>query len=202
MDQTQTADIVFETAEIGNWHYMVYGMGLPPTKFDAKQVSVGLNKDLSSVIHFKNPFKDPIKVRLYMEPQDTASKECLRLLLKGNREEGVQSIAGLSVTQIPFAFSPREIRCYNADIVVFMNDKIQWRYPILGITESFSQGVLQTFKTKSRQLLTTDFEVGLQGVSGLEGSSPHSNRTNDHSDPDNTFTYELRNIPEQYVLLV
>ena len=31
-----------------------------------------------------------------------------------------------------------------------MNDRIQWKYPIEGLTEAFSQGILQTLKTKCR----------------------------------------------------
>lgn len=59
LDIIEQSDIIF-TSPIGKWHYLVFGSGLPPTKFPATTVSIGLNKDYSSVIHFKNPFKEPI----------------------------------------------------------------------------------------------------------------------------------------------
>lgn len=50
-----------------------------------------------------------------------------------------------------------------------MNDKISWKYPILGITESYSSGVLKIFKTKCRQPLESDLEINLPGISHLHG---------------------------------
>ena len=37
---------------------MCFGKGLPPTKFETKQITVGLNRDYTSIITFRNPFKD------------------------------------------------------------------------------------------------------------------------------------------------
>lgn len=44
----------------------------------------------------------------------------------------------MNVVQIPFSFVPREINCYECVVVVSMNEKIEWRYPIRGVTESIS----------------------------------------------------------------
>lgn len=60
LDATQTAEIRFITENIGRWEYLAFGMGIPPTTFEPKIVTIGLNKEFSSVILFKNPFKDPI----------------------------------------------------------------------------------------------------------------------------------------------
>ena len=60
LEQSQSSDVIFEAEDIGKWHYLCFGIGIPPTEFEGKHVSVGINKDVSSVIHFKNPFKDPI----------------------------------------------------------------------------------------------------------------------------------------------
>ena len=46
-------------------------------------------------------------------------------------------------------------------MVVAMNEKIQWRYPIIGITESFAAGTLKSFKTKCRQQTEAEFDVRL-----------------------------------------
>lgn len=65
LDATQTSDIRFQTESIGRWDYLAFGIGTPPTQFEPKIVTIGLNKDFSSVILFKNPFKDPIQVIHY-----------------------------------------------------------------------------------------------------------------------------------------
>lgn len=64
----ESSDIIFNSS-IGKWHYLVFGQGLPPTKFPITTVSVGLNKDYSSVVHFKNPFKEAIHVMVSMEKE-------------------------------------------------------------------------------------------------------------------------------------
>lgn len=67
LDVTETGEITFSTNEIGKWKYLVFGVGIPPTKFETRVVSVGLNKDYSSTIHFKNPFKEAISVTILMD---------------------------------------------------------------------------------------------------------------------------------------
>lgn len=54
------------TGEIGKWRYTVYGMGVPPTISEKKEISVSINKDFSTTIAFKNPFKEQIQVQVYM----------------------------------------------------------------------------------------------------------------------------------------
>jgi hypothetical protein len=39
---------------------MVFGMGIAPTAYPERIITVGLNKDHSEMINFKNPFKDTI----------------------------------------------------------------------------------------------------------------------------------------------
>jgi hypothetical protein len=46
-------------------------MGIPPTEFEPKRISIDLNKDISSVIHFKNPFKDPINIKIFLDVKDS-----------------------------------------------------------------------------------------------------------------------------------
>jgi hypothetical protein len=87
MDQTQTSDILFESEEIGKWHFLCFGMGIPPTEFEPKRISIDLNKDISSVIHFKNPFKDPINIKIFLDVKDSEVYDVLKLLMKNSKEE-------------------------------------------------------------------------------------------------------------------
>jgi|APCry1669189034_1035192.scaffolds.fasta_scaffold591612_1 hypothetical protein len=39
---------------------MVFGMGIAPTPYPDRIITVALNKDFSEMINFKNPFRDII----------------------------------------------------------------------------------------------------------------------------------------------
>lgn len=62
-------------------------MGIPPTEFEPKRISIDLNKDISSVIHFKNPFKDPINIKIFLDVKDSEVYDVLKLLMKNAKEE-------------------------------------------------------------------------------------------------------------------
>ncbi|KAL4497051.1 hypothetical protein ABPG72_002207 [Tetrahymena utriculariae] len=182
LDSTQTSEIKFQTETIGRWDYLAFGMGIPPTQFEPKIVTIGLNKDFSSVILFKNPFKDQIQVNILLESEDDSVKDVLQLLTKKSGKDDNIYVPGLGVIQIPFSFTPREIRCYECKIIVSMNDKIQWKYPIQAITESYSTGILSTFKTKCRVFYENEFKIQLPGITDVFGER-------------DTFEYEIKNLP-------
>ena len=87
LDATESGEIVFHTNELGKWRYLTFGIGIPPTKFEPIVVSVGLNKDYSSTIHFKNPFKENINVYVTMESEGQ-SQEVFKLLTKSKKGGG------------------------------------------------------------------------------------------------------------------
>ena len=145
LDIIEQGEISFETAEIGRWQYLLYGQGTPPTKFEPINVSIGLNKDYSTVVHFKNPFKEQILVNINLEAMGP-NEEVFKLLMKKGKNNDKISVPGMNVLQIPFSFVPREITCYYCEIVVSMNEKISWRFPVKGVTESVSNQTLFSFK--------------------------------------------------------
>lgn len=58
-------------------------MGVAPTAYEPKVVTIALNKDFSSVINFKNPFRDSILVKIYLEfPLGDDNKDIIKLLGK------------------------------------------------------------------------------------------------------------------------
>ena len=62
LENTESAIVTFETEEIGSWNFMLFGLGIPPTKFPVKKLSGSLGKDCTGTINFKNPFKQAISV--------------------------------------------------------------------------------------------------------------------------------------------
>lgn len=98
LDLTENGEIIFFSQELGKWRYLVFGIGIPPTKFPERVVSVGLNKDFSSTIHFKNPFKEVINITIHMET-DEDSKEVFKLLTKSkkNDSKSVLTVPGMNI---------------------------------------------------------------------------------------------------------
>ena len=45
---------------------MAFGMGILPTKIETINIIGALNKQVTSVIRFKNPFKDSIVVLIHL----------------------------------------------------------------------------------------------------------------------------------------
>ena len=82
LENTESGIINFETDEIGCWNFMVFGVGIPPTKFPVKKISGSLKKDCTGSVSFRNPFKDSINVNLAMECRDEKSKQVFELLTK------------------------------------------------------------------------------------------------------------------------
>ncbi|EWS70940.1 flagellar associated protein, putative (macronuclear) [Tetrahymena thermophila SB210] len=196
LEQAESAEISIITGEIGKWRYSVYGMGIPPTKFEKREISVSINKDFSTSIQFKNPFKEQIQIQVYMIAENQ-NKEVFKLLLKGKKIPGKQDgeerylmqVGGLQVLMIPFSFIPREITKYYCEIVLAMNDKIEWRYPIEGITQCTQSTVIQNFKCQCRDSLEEDFSIQLPGIQSIMGK-------------DDTFSFEIRCLEEEYSNLV
>lgn len=73
-------------------------------------------------------------------------------------------VQGLRAIQIPFSFTPKEIAEFKAEIIIYMNEKIQWKYPIVGITESSATKNTFHFKTKAREAYTTELRIVLPGL--------------------------------------
>jgi len=148
--------VIFETGEIGNWKFLLFGSGDPPTPF-AEQVLMGsLHKEDSGLVNFANPFRSQIMVSLNIK-RDEFSTDVIEIISKKNNQKiAVQPNSNL---QIPFTFYPKEIREYKADIIVELNDKIQWTYPVRIVTESKSVNVDFIFSTTSRKRLEKDIEL-------------------------------------------
>jgi len=183
LDIMDTCEVTFETDDIGSWKYLAFGQGIPPTKFETQIISGALNRDVSATINFKNPFKESINIYIDIEGSDE-SLDVFKILLKKFR----MSVAGLNIVQIPISFLPKNINDYYAELVVAMNEKIKWRYPIKGVTESFSNASDFYVKTKCRTKLEKVLKINLAG--------------NPSINPDDTYTVEITNVPKDYEKLI
>ncbi len=138
-----------------------------------------MNRDVSSIINFKNPFKDPITIHVELVGGEEEQK-VFKLLLKKYK----LGVNGLSHMQIPVSFLPRNINDYHAEVLVMMNEKIKWRYPIKGVTESYSNSSDFSLRTKCRVKVEQELVISLPGNQAIN--------------PEDTYSIELANIPKEY----
>jgi len=99
LEAVEAATITFENLSIGKWEFQVEGKGLLPTIMEPQPISTAVGNNTSSMLSFKNPFKEPSNVQVHMETDDP---KIFSLLLKRNKF----SIGPLGILQIPYSFSP------------------------------------------------------------------------------------------------
>ncbi|EGR27619.1 hypothetical protein IMG5_193180 [Ichthyophthirius multifiliis] len=200
----ESAEIIISTKNIGKWQYLVFGQGIPPTKFEPLLVSIGINKYFSSTVHFKNPFKDTINVNVSLEAKDE-SQNVFKLIQKTKKNQKQLTVAGMNIAQIPFSFIPREINTYECEIIVSMNEKIEWRFPIIGITENVINQVIHHFKTQCRESCEEELKITLPSViykQMLFYFILFQKQINQQVNQSDIFDYELDGIPPEQNKLV
>jgi len=111
---------------------------------------------------------------------DEKSKQVFEVLMHKKKV----TIEPLCYLNIPFSFIPKEISDYHADIVVMMNEKLSWKYPVLGITEATSTTVDHSFKTASRVVTEKEIRFSLPGITDIV--------------PGETFVHELNVFTKEF----
>ena len=162
LEKQDSAVLVFDSKEVGSWTFKMLGMGIPPTKYPQTAISGSLGKQSTNSVSFKNPFREPISVSLQLET-DEASKEIFELVMKKSK----LNIAAQQTIDINYNFFPREITDYSAELVVQMNDKVAWRYPIAAYTESVNNDRDIRFITKCHEKLEKREVFELPGITNI-----------------------------------
>lgn len=99
----ETSDITFQSEDIGNWEFQVYGEGKAPKDYDLQSISSSLNKDMSGHVRFRNPFKQEITVTVKLVGEDD-DLEAFDLLLQKKKGIKIKAFAAL---EVPFGFRPK-----------------------------------------------------------------------------------------------
>lgn len=169
IDVQTNVELTFLTESMGSWRFLAFGKGLYPTAYETKEYILELQKDASGVVIFKNPFKVPITVSIKIETQSPADDAAFSLINKKNK---VTLPPGTNV-QIPISFYASEIRDYNCTVVLHLNEKINWRFPIKLITESKTKAVELNILTECRKKVDKDFVIHLPGLSTIDAKEPY-----------------------------
>lgn len=105
-----------------------------------------------------------IIVSVTLEQEVTEGEpEAFQLLLKKNK---VPLSAGTNI-QIPISFYPAEINEYRCKLVIRLNEKIAWVYPIRVVTEATMPQKEMLIQTVCRKKVEKRFTVDLPGISSL-----------------------------------
>ena len=62
LEVVESGNIVFSHPVVGQWEFNVEGTGLVPTLMEPQPISTSVGNAISSMLCFKNPFKEPATV--------------------------------------------------------------------------------------------------------------------------------------------
>jgi len=114
LDIVESGSILFDNPHIGKWEYNVAGKGLLPTMMEPQPISTAVGNNTSSMLTFKNPFREPSTVNVHLEAEDN---KIFSLLLKRNKF----NIGPLAILQIPYSFNPQTMTESKATIIISMS---------------------------------------------------------------------------------
>ena len=163
LEVQNNSDLVFRSDKIGFWKFLVFGQGEIATDFEERILTAILKKEGSTVVTFQNPFKVNIIVNVTLEQEPVGEQEAFQLLLKKSK---VPLSQGANI-QIPISFYPAEINEYRCKLVIRLNEKIAWVYPIRVITEATIPQKELIFQTVCRKKVEKRYHVELPGISAL-----------------------------------
>ena len=129
----QTADISFNSPEVGDYFFKAAGIGRTPQPLSPTIVEAAINGTGSATINFTNPFHQPSKFTLSL---NTETPQFFKLL---SRKRGFTLNKYGDSMSIPIAFKPVQTGQYKANLIISQND-IQWFFPIIGtakLTETY-----------------------------------------------------------------
>ena len=162
LNQNESETVVLSSASLGDWKYLLFGVGVQPTDFEATNIISYLGKNATKTLSFRNPFAYDISVQVYFEqPQPPV----FDLLIPKTRS---LVIPGLTTTQLIFRFVPTEINTIKASLVVRLNESIFWRFPVIGVTESFNTKTEFTILTQCGKEVECTREFLIDGIKNVD----------------------------------
>jgi hypothetical protein len=178
LDTLQEASIVVKDprGRISDWEFMVAGRGDAPSTMEPVMVYSAVKVRASATFSFRNPFPEPITVKVTMRFEDASSgggaraeqaRNAFTLLLK----QPYCKISAFGGLQVPFIFVPTDIAEYKAIVEIEReasadnSDVLRWTYPIRGVAEALPSGDDIKIVTQARESLRHLVTVPLHGLS-------------------------------------
>ena len=158
LEKEEECQLKFETKKIGKWDFLLRGIGIPPTQMEITYVRTYVGGVTSGQITFKNPLNE--KIGITVELKCEKFPDSFSLFGKKNKYQ----LDPLGLLVIPFTFKPSILAKYSANLFVYINKNLFWKYPIEGITEIKSKGIDYHFKTKSKVIFETKIYLDLSNL--------------------------------------
>lgn len=163
LDVEHSGELEFHSKQLGDWKYILFGTGSLPTPFPLREITALLNKEGSEMIEFKNPFKITINMQIFLEARN--GEDSIFSLKYNNHTKIILKPGGDA--QINVSYLPQEIRDYECKLVLRLNDKISWIYPIKLVTEAETPSKELNITTVCRKSKKAEFTVPLPGLSSM-----------------------------------
>ena len=172
IDRAEDCVVTFSNRRVGKLVYHATGSGQVPSEAAPLVVYSALHQGKSESFNFRNPFDQvlPVKMSLVADPE-TADGGEFRLIV---RQEEVE-LGPFAQLHIPFLFIPRIIGECRATLIVEGPSPdpslgvLQWRYPIVGITEVTVTDNLLSFECRAREVVSQPLALELPGYSSIPG---------------------------------
>jgi hypothetical protein len=78
------------------------------------------------------------------------------------------------ILEIPYSFIPNACQKYECTISVVISEKIQWTYPIIGVTEVNNNETILSIKTKCREKARESKQIFLTGIQDVNVNNNYS----------------------------
>ncbi|KAJ3044775.1 Cilia- and flagella-associated protein 47 [Rhizophlyctis rosea] len=163
--------------EIGNEGFFVEGHGLLPTQMPTTHITSPISQTTTSSITFTNPLIDPIAATISLSQPEGTSDFALILhrrmgasssvvagggLATAAAQQGTKiHVGGLESVDIPFSWTPEDMRGGNASVRVVLSKEVGWEFPIRGIPTHPPTTAPIPLETRVREPLTREVRLTL-----------------------------------------
>jgi len=126
---------------------------------DEINISSSVKGTQSQVLKFQNPFSESISACITLVQEANFFN-----LMLSNRK--LFEIGPMDIIDIPITFSPKEFQSAAAQILIRVNEEMNWNFPIRGIPEIELPIRPIVLQGKAREKVSKNFEVELIGEKG------------------------------------
>lgn len=104
---------------------------------------------------FRNPFKEKIQVIISLDK--SSAENVFQLIMKNKRVE----IEPLGLISIPIVFIPKFNERYETTLNVYMNERMSWKFTIIGTVLTSTDALSKYYKFKCRERKSEVLQLNL-----------------------------------------
>jgi hypothetical protein len=113
IDEHEQCQLVFESEQVGDWVYLLTGVGSAPTPLPEELLVNSVGEECTKIVRFRNPFRYVVSIAA-----ELVGDSAFRLVRKKGDRVKVQ--AG-EMLEVPYSYMPREPGTYHCNITLSLN---------------------------------------------------------------------------------